>query len=124
MKKSPRLKFLAEFPADLVFSPTPAGPKALLQGFPSSRRFSQVSDPSVGVSIRYCHGKKFRGEYKSVFPFSRFRIWPGLLLSRTMLAGILPVYVDRFACSWHRFSTTDLETSRKQYYIFSSNKLQ
>jgi len=24
-----------------------------------------------------------------------------------MLAGIFPVYVDRFACDWHRLSTTD-----------------
>jgi|GEM_PF-4599362 hypothetical protein len=31
-----------------------------------------------------------------------------LRLSRTMIAGISPAYVDRFACDWHRFSTTDL----------------
>jgi hypothetical protein len=30
-----------------------------------------------------------------------------LLLSRTMLTGILPGYVGRFACGWHRLSTTD-----------------
>lgn len=30
-----------------------------------------------------------------------------LPLSRTMLTGILPAYVDRFACDWPRLSTTD-----------------
>ena len=30
-----------------------------------------------------------------------------LLLRRAMLAGLLPVYVDRFARAWHRLATTD-----------------
>ena len=30
-----------------------------------------------------------------------------LLLRRAMLAGLLPVYVDRFARAWHRLTTTD-----------------
>ena len=30
-----------------------------------------------------------------------------LLLRRAMLAGLLPVYVDRFARAWHRLSTAD-----------------
>ena len=30
-----------------------------------------------------------------------------LHLRRAMLAGLLPVYVDRFARAWHRLSTTD-----------------
>jgi hypothetical protein len=31
-----------------------------------------------------------------------------LPLSRTMIVEPCSAYVDRFACDWHRFSTTDL----------------
>ena len=33
--------------------------------------------------------------------------WPDLPLSRTMLTGIFPAYVGRFACDWHRLAITD-----------------
>ena len=38
-----------------------------------------------------------------------------LLLSRTMLTGIFPAYVDRFACDWHRLSTTDAREPHLYY---------
>jgi len=37
--------------------------------------------------------------------------WTDLFLSRTMLTEASSAYVDRFACDWHRFSTTDLDIS-------------
>jgi hypothetical protein len=39
-----------------------------------------------------------------------------LPLKRTMLTGIFPGYVDRFACVWHRLSTTDLKEMFPFYY--------
>lgn len=33
--------------------------------------------------------------------------WPDLLLDRTMITGLFPAYVGRFACDWHRLATTD-----------------
>lgn len=33
--------------------------------------------------------------------------WPDLLLDRTMITGLCPAYVGRFACDWHRLTTTD-----------------
>ena len=41
-----------------------------------------------------------------------------LPLSRTMLTGIFPAYVDRFACDWHRLSTTDARKPRIHYRRF------
>ena len=38
-----------------------------------------------------------------------------LPLSRTMLTGIFPAYVDRFACDWHRLSTTDAREPHIHY---------
>ena len=38
-----------------------------------------------------------------------------LLLSRTMLTGVFPAYVDRFACDWHRLSTTDARKPQNHY---------
>ena len=40
-----------------------------------------------------------------------------LHLKRTMLPGIFPDYVDRFACVWPRLATTDLEKGLYVYYI-------
>jgi len=38
-----------------------------------------------------------------------------LHLDRTMLTESISAYVDRFACDWHRFSTTDQGLSRRDY---------
>ena len=38
-----------------------------------------------------------------------------LLLRRAMLAGLLPVYVDRFARAWHRLSTADAPEPQFHY---------
>ena len=38
-----------------------------------------------------------------------------LLLRRAMLAGLLPVYVDRFARAWHRLATTDASEPQLHY---------
>ena len=50
--------------------------------------------------------------------------WSGLLLSRTMIIGVSPIYVDRFACDWPRFSTTDPNTSFSDYYKLIRAKMQ
>ena len=39
---------------------------------------------------------------------------PDLQLDRTMITDILPAYVDRFACGWHRLATTNPD-ARNQY---------
>jgi hypothetical protein len=48
-------------------------------------------------------------------PF-QFSSWSVLHLGRTMLTGNLPAYVDRFACDWLRFSTTDPIHGHQTYY--------
>ena len=40
-----------------------------------------------------------------------------LHLDRTMLTELLSAYVDRFACDWHRLSTTDPSGDTSRYYI-------
>ena len=49
-----------------------------------------------------------------------------LHLSRTMLTGgFAPAYVDRFACDWHRLSTTDPKRWYNfVYYIAPIQKVQ
>ena len=34
-----------------------------------------------------------------------------------MLTGIFPAYVDRFACDWHRLSTTDARKPHVYYIV-------
>jgi len=41
-----------------------------------------------------------------------------------MITGASPAYVDRFACDWHRFSTTDLRLEHVYHYkaIYTINQ--
>ena len=64
-------------PADLVFDPTLANRRVCSSQLRPTRPLS----PAKGRLV--------------------------LLLERAMLAGLCPVYVDRFARVWHRLSTTD-----------------
>ena len=80
-------------PADLVFAPTPANWKC---------RY-----PAMCLSLLPLSKCMFR--YASV----------GLTSRPHHAHGALPAYVDRFACDWHRFSTTDPIRGYQKHY--SSN---
>jgi len=60
-----------------------------------------VFDPTLA------DGKACSSQLRPTPLLSGFNPRSDLRLERAMLAGLCPVYVDRFARVWHRLSTTD-----------------
>jgi hypothetical protein len=87
--------------ADLVFDPT----LACREGdTPAPAVRWRAATPNGTLSARIASSPPA--------PDSRGRSGQGLPLSRTMLSDHKSPYVGRFACDWHRLSTTDPHAAR------------
>src|ERR1700734_2237845 len=82
--------------ADVFFAPPPAGREGAAPPRAAQRR---AATPNGTLSARIASSPPT--------PDSRGYSGQGLPLSRTMLSDHKSPYVGRFACDWHRLSTTD-----------------